>query len=132
MVEDLTLCPFVDFANHTANPQLSSRFVPSYPTPDLKNSDVPSEPLSITFTSPDTPLKIGDEILLEYGFHSNTTLFSEYGFVLRRGELDAGNIDLDDVIEDMLNPRGLLQDVLERWDYWQSVIQSLLFDVGLL
>lgn len=63
LVEDLTLCPFVDLANHVADAQRSCEFTPIYLQP-VRAGLAPSPPLSVSFTSPPVDLRKGDEIYL--------------------------------------------------------------------
>jgi hypothetical protein len=69
-----------------------------------------------------------EEICLLYGAHSNTSLFVEYGFVndfsresIRNGEYP-GELDVQSVIEDMFENKGLvgawMKRVLEDEGYW--------------
>ena len=68
------------------------------------------------------------ELFLTYGAHPNRTLFVEYGFVNEVEDADlvsgnyAGEVNLDDIVEDMFSRRGAvgawMKYVLERQGYW--------------
>lgn len=116
---DLTLCPIVDFANHTIEEELSSQVI--------RNDDS-----SLDLTSPDTVLKQGQEIFLRYNSHSNAVLLAEYGFAIPRlrkpskvsegddDAIDGGEINVDDVIETLFEQKGgqWRKEMLESRGYW--------------
>lgn len=124
----MTLCPILDFANHTTKPP--------YTTPEPTRAE-------LWDTGPSSSKKFGDkfvllspsnvtgpteELYLRYGLHSSATLFSEYGFVShldfaeQSDETLGGQLDLGGVIEDLFARRGVvgswMKDVLVEEGYW--------------
>lgn len=83
--EDLSLVPFVDFANHTSDHEQSCTFTFNYKN-DVKHDGrgQPLAPESGILKSPPLAIKKDQELFLEYGQHSNSYLMGEYGFVLPR------------------------------------------------
>jgi len=73
-------------------------------------------------------IKLGEEIYLTYGAHSNRTLFTEYGFIndvspecIRSGEYP-GEIDVQQIIEELFGSQAeigvWMRKVLEDEGYW--------------
>ena len=119
--ENLSLVPFVDFANHTSDHEQSCRFTFNYRN-DVKHDDL-GRPLAPEFgrlISPSCAVKKDQELFLNYGQHSNSYLMEEYGFVLpRTTPLDPGDVILDHYLEPLLLARAsLCKELLERWGYW--------------
>lgn len=124
---NLTLCPILDFANHTPS---STLIVPVFPP--LSTVSAPGSKArrgDYTFLSPSEPQILkNDEILLKYGSHPNRTLFVEYGFInlWEDGECTAGGfpaeVDLQDLIEALFEQRGAtgawMKEVLQQEGYW--------------
>jgi len=122
--DNMTLCPILDFANHTAQstPLLMPRNVTNV-TPGKKGRE------DLTFFSPeDTWAAPGQELFLKYGAHSNCTLFVEYGFLTRaterellRGSAQA-DVDVGQAIERLIEGKGnvgvWMKDWLEAEGYW--------------
>ncbi|KAF8582667.1 SET domain-containing protein [Ramaria rubella] len=103
--DNLTLCPLLDLANHAS----LSRYASS------------ANPIPTFFSPLNHTLLEGDEVYLRYGSHSNTTLFTEYGFV----EKDSSNgkqADIQDILESLFQRKGELggwmKSVLEATKYW--------------
>lgn len=122
--DNFTMCPVLDFANHSAHlPHMSPR--PS----NADKLDVPPRQRfgeDMVFISPaDKHLDTDEEIFLRYGAHSNQTLFVEYGFVLPMssealvcGEVD-GEVDVFDFMVSLLTDKGTHpQELLDRESYW--------------
>ena len=118
--DNMMLCPILDFANHTANPPHT--FPQSSPgdiwdmAPSMKHKfgqDFTLLSPSASITSPDA------ELFLKYGSHSNSTLFTEYGFVEPTSE---GEIMLDCAVEVLFKQRGdvglWMKDILVAERYW--------------
>jgi hypothetical protein len=128
--DNLTLCPILDFANHTP---FSSQMFPQSSDVTIWNT-TPRPKLGDDFTllsSHNTDIHIGEEICLTYGAHSNRTLFVEYGFIneMFDGELDSnfsGEVDVQDIIEEMFRKRGIvgewMKGILEQEGYWEYVL----------
>jgi hypothetical protein len=120
--EDLSLVPFVDFANHTSDHAQSCMFTFNYKN-DVKHDGLgrPLAPESGTLKSPPLAIKKDQELFLEYGQHSNSFLMEEYGFVLpRNAPSDPGEVILDHYLEPLLLARApICKELLERWGYWR-------------
>lgn len=103
--DNITLCPLADLANHSSLEQQTTTKTP-----------VP------TFYSPSTSaLRKDNEIYLKYGSHSNSTLFTEYGFV-EKGFPNGGQVDVEDVIKarfEALGDLGIwMRSLLEDTGFW--------------
>lgn len=118
--DNMTLCPILDFANHTVNPPYTLPQTSPVDTcdmvPPMKHKfghDFTLLSPSVSATSPDA------ELFLKYGSHANSTLFTEYGFVDRTSE---GEIMLDCVVESLFKLRGdvglWMKDILNAERYW--------------
>ncbi|KAJ3503825.1 hypothetical protein NMY22_g18116 [Coprinellus aureogranulatus] len=124
--DNLTLCPILDFANH-------STVLPSV-TPRVTNADIWDMPLkrrgeSFTLMSPAaSATKAGNELYLRYGFHSNQLLFVEYGFTTSVSEQDVlageqqADIDITPIVEEWFTNRGKVGDWMKEQlmgeNYW--------------
>jgi hypothetical protein len=119
----MTLCPLLDFLNHT---NLARRSV------TLANAAY-RRPRDMTLTTPATVFDAGEELYLKYGSHPNRTLFVEYGFIIGGKELPATDeleldaplleADIQTEIEDLLHllPSSqfeLIKTTLEKEGYW--------------
>ncbi|TFK29923.1 SET domain-containing protein [Coprinopsis marcescibilis] len=123
---NLTLCPILDFANHSAVhpttwPKSTRSEVWNVAPPRGKDHGDDFTLLS----PPDSAVKEGDELFLRYGHHTNQFLFVEYGFVNPRTRLESsgfGDIDISPVVEALFMDRGAmgqwLKTVLEEEGYW--------------
>jgi hypothetical protein len=118
--DNMTLCPILDFANHTANPPYTlpqtSPFDMWDKAPPMKHKfghDFTLLSPSVLATSPDA------QLFLKYGSHPNSILFTEYGFVEPTGE---GEVVLDFAIEALIKLRGRvglwMKDILIAERYW--------------
>jgi len=121
--DNLTLCPILDFANHTrASPHLLLE--PS----EIWNATPRSKPgdnLTLV-SSHDIVIKEGEELCLKYGFHSNRTLFVEYGFVNEPFHSKCeGEVDVQDIVEQLFEGKGIigsrLKGILTAEGYWGCV-----------
>ena len=118
----MTLCPILDFANHTS---ISAQIIPQ--VSDAEIWDIAPRPkLGDDFTllpSSNTVIQKGEEICLNYGAHPKRTLFVEYGFIEEfSGSSSNGEVDVQDVIEELFKRRGALGEsmkaILEEEGYW--------------
>lgn len=131
----LTLCPVLDFANHS---EASSHIIPVVES-GLRSPGARTSAGDFTFKScTDATLEAGQQLYLRYGGHCNRILFVEYGFVNSfKSEAIArekfrGEADVQDLVEECI--RGLkpthkgrreasalqqwLMDTLEEEGYW--------------
>ncbi|KAH8099495.1 SET domain-containing protein [Cristinia sonorae] len=120
--KNMTLCPILDFANHT----------PSHSDiiPQLRASHSHALGGDYVFKSNSArTLRKNSEVFLRYGGHANRTLFIEYGFVnlweegsVERGEV-SGEVDVQDLVEALFeNGPGFIakvvKQILEDEGYW--------------
>ena len=131
-LSNLTMCPILDFANHTPSDTQIVPLMPSNNAPRPLKPD-PRTPRAkvggdYTFISSGMGLERDQEIFLRYGGHSNRKLFVEYGFVnlwpegsVLKGEVTA-EVDVEDIIQGLFEKRGALgvwmKRVLEEEGYW--------------
>ena len=117
--DNVTLCPVVDFANHT---KMSPQVLPAV------SNAVPGNDFTLA-TSPDCVIETGDELFLTYGRHANRTLFVDYGFINAPSHpQDDGEVDVQDVLESLIGAKGCgiyLRDILIEEGYWGYVIHPL-------
>lgn len=131
----LTLCPVLDFANHS---EASSHITPIVETA-LRPPGAQTSAGDFTFKSyTDATIEAGQQLYLRYGGHANRTLLVEYGFVnafepqaIACGEF-RGEVDVQDLVEECirnLKPthkgqreasalQQWLMDRLEEEGYW--------------
>ncbi|KAI0699726.1 SET domain-containing protein [Cytidiella melzeri] len=129
--ENMTMCPILDFANHApSNSHIlpvmpSSLFTPSS-SRKKKSGNMGGD---YTFIAYHRPIQKNEQLFLQYGAHSNTKLFVEYGFVNSWAENDCmrgdfvGEVDLQDILEEMFEDRGStvgawMRSVLQEEGYW--------------
>ncbi|KAL5529173.1 hypothetical protein ACEPAG_5147 [Sanghuangporus baumii] len=102
---NLTLCPLIDFANHTSSsslPRAKWRDAPK----SVRDHRVVGGPLKAydyCFLPPDQTMNEGEELFLKYGEHSNRTLFAEYGFV---DDSASQEVDVSDLVDELVNKKG--------------------------
>lgn len=129
---NVTLCPILDFANHD--------WYISHIQP-VSDSDVwstrPKVKGGFQFLANKfiTEMKIGKEICLRYGGHSNQNLFIEYGFVnaVTNEEMKSGTypaeVDVQLIMVDLIEGRKAIgpwiQKILENEGYWGCVRRNL-------
>lgn len=107
-----TMVPFVDFLNHT--PEVD---VHCYPFKHSLRKDVYSlGPFTIKCGNHTYKLP-GEEILLNYGAHSNDFLINEYGFVIRQNNWDS--VDISKQVCAMITDDAMVQ-FLKINDYWED------------
>ncbi|KAF8741349.1 Oxidoreductase family, C-terminal alpha/beta domain, partial [Rhizoctonia solani] len=110
--DNVTMCPILDFANHTPIDSLSI----------TQDEFALGDGMAFSTLG---PMKNGDQVYLRYGGHSNAFLFSEYGFVLPLGlqgaHITDGEIvidpDLEEQFEGAKNSQ-LKQELLRDRNYW--------------
>lgn len=123
----MTMCPILDFANHSNQPE--------HTYPQLSHAEVwdqaPSKSMGDDFVllSPkERTSNAREEVFLRYGPHPNRTLFVEYGFVrgidsntLENNSLDC-EADLLWHISALFAKRGIvgkwMEELLRTEGYW--------------
>ncbi|KAG8920868.1 hypothetical protein FRC00_009417 [Tulasnella sp. 408] len=113
---DLTLCPIIDLANHALS-KIRSFTVRR----DTSNS-------SLHLEAPMFSMQKGEEVFFHYSAHSNSTLLSEYGFVIPRNPRpseddepqEGGEVNIDDVMASLFEGenRQWKKELLENAGYW--------------
>ncbi|CAN6598460.1 ribosomal lysine N-methyltransferase 2 [Trichomonascus vanleenenianus] len=98
-VDKLTLAPFADYLNHVCDESKSIK---------LNISTTGLEIIS------KVDYAIGEEIYLTYGPHDNSTLLTEYGFVVDSNPWDS--VDISNQITPLLQPSH--RDVLSQLGYY--------------
>ncbi|CCL99118.1 uncharacterized protein FIBRA_01132 [Fibroporia radiculosa] len=123
--DNLTLCPILDFANHTDG---QSQIIPRTEITSTPSSIVPRRRDDYTFFSwTNTVIGHDQELFLRYGGHANRTLFVQYGFVcpfppnaIAEGDV-RGEVDVQDLIEDIFATSAIgswIKTTLEDSGYW--------------
>ena len=82
-LSNLTLCPIIEFANHTESqkvPRLEVE-VQSEDFFDREGIAIETSDDMVFLSPPDRMLEKDEEVYLKYGNHSKSLLFTEYGFV---------------------------------------------------
>jgi len=127
-LSNLTLCPLIDFANHTTSvdgrlgafPQI--RPVNEARPSNLNKFLAPGATHDMVFVSPpDRELNEGEEMFLRYGGHCNRTLFVEYGFVDEHRDPSTAEVNVHDLMDAMFCNAGefgeTCRDILRREGY---------------
>ncbi|EJD05890.1 SET domain-containing protein [Fomitiporia mediterranea MF3/22] len=110
---NLTLCPVIDFANHTASSSVPYAVWKDRPSKVLSRPRGPSKHANdYTFLPPKQGLGQGEELLIQYGKHSNRRLFAEYGFVDENADKEADVSDLIDELIASKRAEGLIRELL--------------------
>ncbi|KAH9951338.1 SET domain-containing protein [Amylocystis lapponica] len=123
--DNLTLCPILDFANHSES---HSHIMPVFTSEDMGGTPRRAYMGDYSFVSCSGSNIVQDqELFLRYGERPNRTLFVEYAFV-NRFPVDAiskgdfrGDMDVQDILEHMLliHPLGSqMKRILEDEGYW--------------
>ncbi|KAG8981225.1 hypothetical protein FRC05_004127 [Tulasnella sp. 425] len=83
---------------------------------------------SLNLDAPAFPMKKGDEVFFHYNAHSNSTLLSEYGFVIPRKPRpteddepqEGGEVNIDDVMATAFDGEENVwrKEILETTGYW--------------
>ncbi|KAI1795938.1 SET domain-containing protein [Ganoderma leucocontextum] len=123
--DNLTLCPVLDFANH------SNCRTHIFPVIDSEVWGVVTKKPSkyfVFFGPSQDPIVKGQELYLQYGDHSNSFLFSEYGFVngfsegAHKSGAYSGQVDVQELVEGLFVEKGSLgtrmKSTLEDEGYW--------------
>ena len=100
--DNLCLIPYLDFVNHSIQPNTISKFNPltrSYEISSIK------------------PIEIDEQITFLYNPHSNVDLFIEYGFVLSFNPSNLINIEYE--LEQILTKEQ--NEIIRSFNYWNSL-----------
>ncbi|KAF8605173.1 SET domain-containing protein [Ceratobasidium sp. AG-I] len=111
---NITMCPLLDFANHTSSASISV------------TQDEFALLDGMAFSSA-IMLRLDDEVYLRYGAHSNAVLFSEYGFVIPfnrdNTHIVDGEILIDPDVEELLQSSEYSEQkiqLLKDRNYWRD------------
>jgi hypothetical protein len=122
--DNITLCPLLDFANHTASgPHMKPTSGNGAKRPrTLKAGDV------MLMSPADLSVEEDQEMYLIYGSHPNKRLFVEYGFIVRFSAEALcsgrffGEVDVQDLVENIFQQRGeigeWMKGMLVKEGYW--------------
>lgn len=114
----MTLCPFIDYFNHTADADCKVEFsgaVPSTPaSPTDGASGRPGDGFTVSMAK--EVEDVGREVFVSYGCHSNDFLMVEYGFLLDANKWD--DVVLDTVVGEVMKDGGRRREVLEEEGFW--------------
>ncbi|KAJ4487977.1 SET domain-containing protein [Lentinula aciculospora] len=122
--DNITLCPILDFANHSSHLPCMSP-----PPPSVKRNFRSTRCLDLSLLSPsDSPIDADCELYLKYGGHCNRVLFAEYGFVLPLDLIPKDErvleVNVDDIVETLFLEKGetgaWMKDVLVLENYWRD------------
>lgn len=106
-----TMVPYVDFLNHTE--EVDAHCYPKVlKTPKGQSS---MGPFSLRCGEPGYE-RVGDEIFLNYGPHSDDFLLNEYGFVLEKNQWNY--LDVSEDMEALFNGHPAVVSFLEHHGYW--------------
>ncbi|RXW24145.1 hypothetical protein EST38_g1708 [Candolleomyces aberdarensis] len=117
--DNLTLCPILDFANHSSvEPSMIPRAF-SADIWDMAPSKNAAEEMVLVSPSQKT-VRAAEQFYLRYGYHSNEFLFVEYGFSsaiseqgILRGD-EHNDIDASPVVEDLFKSQGDLGEWMKE------------------
>ncbi|KLO18588.1 SET domain-containing protein [Schizopora paradoxa] len=129
---NLTLCPLIDFANHTTSQDTRPGAFPQIRCTNearlggSNNFLAPGATHDMAFVShPDRELIEGEEVFLRYGGHCNRALFVEYGFVDEHGEPSISEVNVEDLMDALFRDAGEVgdacRDVLQREGYTKNL-----------
>lgn len=123
--DNLTLCPILDFANHT----YGETFTHQGETFDTRPSAQRKFGENFVLLSPSTSTVVaGDQLFLRYGMHANSTLFTEYGFVNivewhNLPQSFQAEVEIDSYMEALFERRGelgsFMKNILLEEGYWR-------------
>ncbi|KAJ3744654.1 hypothetical protein DFH05DRAFT_1490268 [Lentinula detonsa] len=121
--DNITLCPILDFANHSSHLPCMSPPLPgeTYLRPNMYRN--------FSLLSPsESSVDADSELHLKYGAHCNRVLFVEYGFVLSMDSIPedqrALEVNVDGIVEAFFDEKGetgaWMKGVLSSENYWRD------------
>jgi len=124
--DNITLCPILDFANHTTS---QIHMMPRRTDVEPWNLQRYKIVEDFTLLSPvDVAVEANRELYLTYGAHTNRRLFVEYGFTNaltanpRAQDTSLWEVDVQDVVESLFLKRGTvgawMKEILTEEGYW--------------
>lgn len=133
--DNLTLCPILDFANHTYTQKFA---YPGAYQAEIFNVGPSSKRKfgeDFVLLAPSTEAVVaGEQLFLQYGMHANRTLFTEYGFVNffdwdNVPESFQAEVEVDSYIEALFERRGelgsFMKNVLVDEGYWRLLFLNV-------
>lgn len=118
MPSQFTMVPYVDFINHTDETDLHC-----YPKLNQSPQNVHDIGQFEILCGEYCYENKGEQLLLNYGPHSNDFLLSEYGFTLEHNKWDY--VDISDEVMKMMEGKDELESFLKYHEYWGDYTISL-------
>jgi hypothetical protein len=138
--DNLTLCPILDFANHTYSEHHTYPRATQAQAFDTGPSAKRKFGEDFVLLSPSTSTVVaGEQVFLRYGMHANSTLFTEYGFVNvvdwhNLPESFSAEVEIDSYVEALFERRGevgsFMKDVLLEEGYWRLQFRNVFCSSG--
>ncbi|KII88547.1 hypothetical protein PLICRDRAFT_41720 [Plicaturopsis crispa FD-325 SS-3] len=123
--DNFTLCPVLDFANHTAH---LPHMLPLSSDAEIWNIAPRRRKAAEDFTllSPSNAIvPKGQELYLTYGLHCNRTLFVEYGFINDAPQIPSIEMDREVEVQDLVEwhirnrpTKSWIEETLRDEGYW--------------
>lgn len=127
----MTLCPILDFANHTykensmhPGPTMADIWDSA---PSLSSKRQFGEDFFLLSPSNAT-VNVGEQLFLRYGMHANSTLFAEYGFVntidwSNPDDTFSGEVEVDHFVKTLFETKVEVgkwaKNILIEEGYWE-------------
>lgn len=131
--DNLTLCPILDFANHTYKEKFAYPGTTRAEMFDRGPSTTRKFGENFVLLSPSTSTVVaGEQLFLRYGMHANSTLFADYGFVNvvdwhNLPESFPAEVEIDSFLEPLFERRGelgaFMKKILLEEGYWRSLFR---------
>jgi hypothetical protein len=133
--DNLTLCPILDFANHTYTEKFACPKATQAEAFNTKPSKRKFGENFVLLPPSTSTVASGEELFLRYGMHTNSTLFTEYGFVNvvdwdDLPESFPAEAEIDSYLEALFEQRGelgsFMKNILLEEGYWRSLFRNLI------